>query len=123
MFKGETFLSIATDLCSSTDEHRLRTSIGRSYYATFWVARGYAIRKAPERERDFRSLSAHQAVNEFVRSSKNPTIRTAGDGITDLRRARNSADYSETYEATNMNLSNDAKYLSLLAQEIIDDLK
>lgn len=123
MFDGESFLSIATDLCTSTDEHCLRTSTGRSYYATFWVARGWALRKAPEREREFRGLGAHQAVNDFVRSSKNPTIRTAGDGITDLRRARNSADYHEIYEATNMDLPNDAKFLVLLARDVIAELK
>jgi uncharacterized protein (UPF0332 family) len=45
-FEGTAFLSIAKYLANTSShpetEGRLRTAVGRSYYAAFWIARKYA---------------------------------------------------------------------------------
>lgn len=83
MFDPTLFLNIARELGQTSEEERLRTAIGRAYYAVFLVAReklGVTTRK-----------QVHQMVIEELR--RKPGTRAIGDQLDRLRRLRTEADY------------------------------
>ncbi len=84
MFEPLKFLNLAEELVrGDIDEAKIRTSIGRSYYASFLLAReaaGLSDLKAPE---------VHRKVISFL-YSKDPPV---ANKLHILRRQRNNADY------------------------------
>jgi uncharacterized protein (UPF0332 family) len=83
MFDPTLFLNMAQELGQTSEEERLRTAIGRAYYAVFLVAReklGVVTRRR-----------VHQTVIEELK--KTPGMRAIGDQLDRLRQLRTEADY------------------------------
>lgn len=75
------FLELARELADGDDEARLRTAVGRAYYALFLVGReksGVRVKK-----------DVHKAVVNAVKKRH----RSLGDQLDSLRRLRIVADY------------------------------
>lgn len=78
------YLRLAEELAAGTaDEARLRSAVGRTYYALFLLAR----EKTGIRE----ASAAHRRVIQAVRARQG--FRTAGDQLDSLRWLRTVADY------------------------------
>ncbi len=83
-FDAFAFLSLARELAAhSGDEAKLRTAVGRAYYALFLVAR----EKTNVREK----RGAHQTVINTLRRQSGS--RAIADQLDRLRRLRHLADY------------------------------
>jgi len=112
------FLRTAELLKKQTDEAHLRTSIGRSYYATFLYFRerlkkiGLEKNKQPERE-------AHIFVIKCLEWSQLKEGTKASRYLRDLQQLREDADYD--LETTFS--QNDADDAFLKAKKVIDDYK
>ncbi len=120
-FDGGSFLDTADRLCTSQDEHGLRTAIGRSYYGVFWRARDMAAKEAssPAEARRYYTRGAHSEVLSFVRASRDKARKTLGYDIADLMEARHKADYEATYVPNNIDLEKEAVYLAGIARRAI----
>lgn len=104
MFNPSDFLDLAMEL-EKNDEARIRTAIGRAYYASFLTARNTMSvgEKTPE---------VHKMVLSIM-YRKNPVI---ANKLHYLRRQRNIADYDTELVIE----ANDAEKAVKLAEEIID---
>ncbi len=96
-FSCKCYLQLAEELiscCKSPDlstEAYFRSSISRSYYGLFLIAR-----QVMESEGSIRSTGsgAHQQVQDHFLYSDDNNYRLVGTVLQDLRRLRNNADYN-----------------------------
>jgi len=83
---------------------KLRSAISRAYYAAFLRARYYLTYKA----RDLsvpRDGAAHTYVREKFRSTNDTVRQEIWQGLDDLRKARNQADYWANYMVSSNNVN------------------
>jgi uncharacterized protein (UPF0332 family) len=84
------FLALAQQLSLANTEAAWRSSVSRAYYATFHLARqlmedlGFTVPRADR---------AHAYLWLRLANCGDPQIQRAGQGLNDLRRDRNWADY------------------------------
>ena len=108
MFNPIEFIDLARELLRSSDgEARIRTAMGRAYYASFLIARGAVgiNEKTPD---------VHRRVVSAL-YQRNPVI---ANKLHLLRRQRNFADYD-----TRITLSiDDAKSAIMLAEAVINEV-
>ena len=89
---GRDFLPLAIDLAAATTEAAWRTSISRSYYAAFHVARtllrdlGFVV---PREDK------AHSFLYFRLNNCNNAVVEDAARSLDRLRYLRNQADYEE----------------------------
>lgn len=85
--RPEAFLDVADELASG-DAPRLRSAVSRAYYAVFHLAAQVTAELGgPARS------SSHDLVGSRFRSSSDPDVSALGERFTNLRAARNRADY------------------------------
>jgi len=91
--KPTDFFKTAELLKSQTSEAHLRTSVGRSYYATFLYFREYladlGLRKRVKRHSD-----AHAFVVQCLQFSSVEPAREAATNLSNLKQLREDADYN-----------------------------
>ena len=124
VFNGEDFLSVAKALMHQTDEASLRTCIGRSYYAVFLVARGYATKYDGLNLRD---RLAHKGVWDHF-NPRNPRNQPTPPreycniyrSATRLQEAREQADYMP---AEDVNWRENSKSWLTTAEGLLDTLR
>jgi uncharacterized protein (UPF0332 family) len=84
------FLDLASDWATGSREGEWRSSVSRSYYAVFHVARnllrqvGFQVPRGDQ---------CHSYVYARLNNTADQTIERAASQLHDLRRARNQADY------------------------------
>ena len=89
--KAQDFLDVADELAAGNREAEWRSGASRAYYAAFHVARqllivcGFAV---PDGE------SCHGFVWLRIANAGQPQINNIGNGLRELRRLRNLADYN-----------------------------
>lgn len=97
-FAWQDYLALAEALVQARttlapEEACCRAAVSRAYYAVYGVARTQA--------RDHEGLQlpatgeAHQQVSLHYRTGPSPRHRAIGEGLRQLRRARNRADYAD----------------------------
>jgi uncharacterized protein (UPF0332 family) len=84
------YLQCAAELVKKGAAADCRTSVSRAYYAVFHVARDYLLQGG---FRVAKSDSAHIMVARFLSWSNDMAIGDVSAQISDLRSARNEADY------------------------------
>jgi len=91
-FNWHDYVLLAEELLNSKEESYLRSSISRSYFGAFCVARnkkGYQDYSGKSRE------NIHWKVIKEYRDSKTLQEQNIGRILDKLRRSRNEADYDE----------------------------
>jgi uncharacterized protein (UPF0332 family) len=110
MFDALDFLDLAKELKSATDEAKIRTSIGRAYYAAFLYAREWLRAKGWS---IYDNKDDHYRVLDGLKKYKG---RALMDKMKSLRRDyRNEADYNLSMDF----IEKDASVAISLAQEVI----
>ena len=90
MFNPSDFLTLAEELAQSgEDESKIRTSIGRTYYATFLTVREQLKSGGWE---GLKTGKAHREVREILQKYGREG-RILADKLLNLSRIRNNADY------------------------------
>ena len=100
MFKPGDFLEVAKNFKDSTKEAKVRTSIGRSYYASFLYAREWLKTKKATFNNDPKD---HQLVGTLLRRHSK---RAEANKLSKLRRDRNRADYNISIQLTSKEANN-----------------
>jgi len=104
MFNPQDFLSLSQILIQNTpDECKIRTSIGRSYYATFLYLREWLRTNMGTGFYD--TADDHEIVRDSIHDIDG---RTISDKYKKLRRYRNHADYKLSDTDININKANEA---------------
>ncbi len=93
---------------------KLRSAISRAYYAAFLRARYYLTYKAKDLNIP-RDGTAHTCVREQFRSTTEAIRQEIWQGLDDLRKARNQADYQANYKVSN----NNVRFLVIQARHTI----
>jgi hypothetical protein len=115
---GHDFHSLAKQLASGASEAEWRTSISRSYYGAFHVARtlladlGFVI---PPDEK------AHTQIYHRLNNCGNAVVRSAANDLYGLRRLRNRADY-DLHRAVDAPLAHNQATLSSTIIQTLDNL-
>ncbi|MEM3656364.1 MAG: HEPN domain-containing protein [Thermoprotei archaeon] len=114
LFDPRKFMDIAICLCAkrNADEARVRTSIGRLYYACYLTARQSLENKG---YKFYRNSEDHRLIREYL-SQENKT--DVVNKISKLREMRNYADYDLIRILT----ENDFKRMLLIAQDVLKKL-
>lgn len=97
-FNWMDYLTLADELAGraksiATEEARLRSSISRSYYASFILSRNYLRDK--ESNSAPRGINAHKYVSDQFKFSFDKTRRKLGTNLERLRIDRNKADFDD----------------------------
>ncbi len=95
------FLKTAIFLNNEKDEHHLRTSMSRSYYAVHLHVRQF-ISKTFLAGKDFK-FDSHQYVLKCCNNCKSEDIKILGVILNDLLQDRLDADYNMDLEISSMN--------------------
>lgn len=119
-FDWSQYLTLAQELAgrpsaSASPEARLRTAISRAYYAAFCKARNLL------RDKDRVSIpkkDSHQFVIDQFKNHSDRSRMKVGEDLHSLRRDRNRADYSDTFQPNQQLISSDL----MLAQQALDTL-
>jgi hypothetical protein len=101
------FLKLANSLLAGNTEAHHRTSVGRSYYALFLVAREVVVSlgfNVPE------NAHGHQKVYLYLQNAGLPVVVDVAADLTDLRGERNEADYEPRSPNFSMNLTAQIAY-------------
>lgn len=114
-FRGRSFLAVAHGLLNlpSCAEPEQRTAIGRAYYACFFEARDYLETRRP-------TVPTDSTVHGFVISEMDRLDAAISQGLRRLRRMRNSADYDQYPQGTN--ISKAANLALTMAQGVVNDI-
>lgn len=121
MFEPKLFLNLAENLKDSPNddlfESRIRTSVGRSYYAVFLATRN-KVEKLVEKELEKRR-DIHQVLINRLKGSVNSQMAAYGTNLDSLRQYRLQADYRiQTNISTSI-----AETAFMLANELFTNLK
>lgn len=85
------FLTIADEMASSNREAARRTAISRAYFALFNRIKEVVRSSGIPLHND---ASDHERIARYLRNIEIDDAEEVGDGIKDLRRDRNRADYN-----------------------------
>ena len=85
------FLKVAENLCDCGGRANLRTSVSRSYYASFLTARDYA--KKVMKKRIIGKSIDHSNVKKYLASDPDFEIRKLANVLLSLQDYRKRADY------------------------------
>lgn len=114
-FDSVRFFELAKELAQQTDEARLRTAVGRAYYAAFLIAKTKTM--VVQRE------GAHNEVRARL-MSRPPRGKHLADKLRDLFELRNTADYELVPDdASRTNWWHNWERALLLAEYLIPKLQ
>lgn len=114
-FDWRDYLKLSEELVKRTEESCWRSSISRSYFGVWCIARnkkGYKNYKTRGKE------NIHWIVINAYKRAQNKSLRKVGWSLDELRKARNDADYNED-EFINENF---AERMLILAEQVLTNL-
>lgn len=121
-FSWKHYISLATELCSRTDEPALRSAISRAYYGAFCYSRNYLVNKSRISSSRNDQAAIHKTVIDYFIDSEDEDENTAGEYLSNLRKKRNEADYDTNFLVYNENILKIIGNANKVV-EIIDDLQ
>ena len=111
-FNWKDYVDLAEELLKREDEASHRSAVSRAYYGVFCIARNRLSMTYDK------SRSVHWQVIKRLRESNNPKHKKLAKILSDLKRARERADYEEDSFKRE-----DAKIMVLLSKKALSLLK